>query len=450
MRLSNLIYVCILLMINISVIAQQKLIVHGKVADETGEGLIGATIMVKGTTRGTVSDVNGNYSIAVPSKEAKLVFSFIGYNTIEKTANSEQIDVVLTENTETLEELVVVGYGVQRKETVTGAISTVDSKELVSVPVSNLSTALTGKLSGVVTVQTSGRPGEDAAEIFIRGRSTWVNSSPLIIVDGVERAGFSQIDPNEVETISVLKDASSTAVYGVRGANGVILITTKRGKVGKPQISASINVGMQRPVNIPKFLGSYDNLVLRKVAAINDGIDLSTEPRLSDESLEGFRLAEDPYLYPDVNWYREFVKDYSLQQQYNMNVSGGTKRIRYFTSLGYLNQGGMFKYTDINPLYSSDTYYRRFNFRSNIDIEVNNYQTFSINFSGRTQEKNGFHNLSNFIQSVIAKSPYDHPIYNPDGTIAVAPSKNNPLTKVAYSGYENTRTNYYDIVGILT
>ncbi len=449
MRLNKLNFMFIFLMISMSLFAQEELTIKGSIIDENGEMLPGVTVSIKGTGTGTIADMDGNYTITVPSKETILVFSFIGYISYEHVAHKSQIDVVLKENVESLDELVVVGYGVQRKETVTGAISTVGNEALAAAPVSNLNSAITGKLPGVVTIQTSGRPGEDAATIFIRGRSTWIDASPLIIVDGIERSSFSQIDPNEVETISVLKDAASTAVYGVRGANGVILVTTKRGQQGKPRVSISANVGIQRPVNIPEFLGSYDHLVLRKVAAENDGIDLSTEPLLTDESLEGFRLGEDPYSYPDINWYQEMVKNYSMQQQYNMNISGGTKKVKYFTSIGYLDQGGMFKYTDTNPLYNSDTYYRRFNFRSNIDLEINKYQSGSINFSGRVQTKNGFPDVSNLMQTIIAKVPYNHPIYNPDGSIAVSPSKSNPLTKIAYSGYDNIRTNYYDIVGIL-
>ena len=243
-KLVTQVRICVLLLIvltlNVGQLSGQKSnsTISGIVTDEKGETLIGVSVMIKGTTNGTVTNMDGFFSIKPNSAQDKLVFSYVGYTQLELPVTTEQpMKVVIKENVKTLSEVVVVGYGTQNKATVTGSISTISNKEILRVPTSNLSTAITGKLPGVVTIQSSGRPGEDAASVFIRGQSTWVNTNPLIIVDGVERESFSQIDPNEVESISVLKDASSTAVYGVRGANGVILITTKRGVVGKPAIS---------------------------------------------------------------------------------------------------------------------------------------------------------------------------------------------------------------------
>ncbi|MDO9634334.1 MAG: TonB-dependent receptor [Paludibacter sp.] len=429
---------------------QTEMNISGVVEDESGNSLPGVSIIIKGTATGTITNIDGFFTIKLNKADDILVFSYIGYAPVEQNATlSGTLKVILKEDVKLLSEVVVVGYGTQNKATVTGSISSINSKEIIGVPTSNLSTAITGKLSGVVTIQQSGRPGEDAASIFIRGQSTWVNTNPLIIVDGVERESFSQIDPNEVESISVLKDASSTAVYGVRGANGVILITTKRGVVGKPVINLSANFGVQQPVNVPQFLGSYEHLLLRKTATMNDGKDPANDPLLSDASLEGFRLGQDPYLYPDVNWYNEVVKPFALQEKYNMNISGGTQNVKYFVSLGYLNQGGMFKFTDTHDRYTSDTYYRQFNFRSNIDLVINKFQTLSANISGRTGEKNGFPNVDNFIQTIIAKVPYVYPVYNPDGSYAEAQGQGNPIVKIAANGYDNTRTNTYDIVGIL-
>ncbi len=429
---------------------QEKQIVSGVVVDQGGVTLPGVTVSIKGTSTGTITNFNGEFTIPVNSKDDILVFSFIGFISVERGAGHKQpYRIVLNEDVQSLDEVVVVGYGTQKKETVTGAISTIKSKEITEVPTSNLSTAITGKMAGIVTIQQSGRPGEDAANIYIRGQSTWVNSSPLIIVDGVERESFSEIDPNEVESISVLKDASSTAVYGVRGANGVILITTRRGEEGKPSINITGNWGAQRPVNIPKFLGSYDHLLLRKQATINDGKDPANDPLLSNESLEGFQLGQDPYRYPDVNWYEEVVKPVALQQKYNFNVAGGTKKVKYFVSLGFFNQGGMFKYTDTHDRYSSDTDYQRFNFRSNLDININKYQTLAANISGRTEVVNGFPDVNNVMQSLIAKVPYSFPIYNPDGSYAALQGQANPVAKIADAGYDNTHINTYDIVGIL-
>lgn len=449
-NMQRLIVLAILVVGMFMTVSAQNLQVRGVVVDDQGESLIGVSVLVKGTNVGTITNLDGEFSIAINKPNDILVFSYVGYAQLEMPASTDKpMRIVIKEDVKVLTELVVVGYGTQNKATVTGAISTLNNQELLKVPTSNLSTAITGKLPGVVTVQQSGRPGEDAASLFIRGQSTWVNTQPLIIVDGVERESFSQIDPNEVESISVLKDASSTAVYGVRGANGVILITTKRGAVGKPSISMSANFGFQQPVNIPRFLDSYEHLLLRKVATINDGKNPESDPYLSDESLEGFRLGNDPYRYPNVNWYSEVVKPLSLQQKYNVNVAGGTKDLKYFISLGYLDQGGMFKYTNTHNRYNSDTYYRQFNFRSNIDLNINKYQTLVANISGRTSEKNGFPDVANIMQSLIAKVPYISPIFNPDGSYASPQGHHNPIVKIASNGYDNTRTNNYDIVGIL-
>lgn len=433
-------------------LAQTPAEIRGTVTDEKGETLIGVSVAVKNSTTGTITDFDGRYSIKAGDK-AVLVFSYVGYISKEITVGSGKsvIDVTLSENVKALDEVVVVGYGTQKKQTVTGSISTVKSEELTDIPVTNLNNALAGKMPGLTSIQSSGRPGEDAATIYLRGQSTWVDASPLIIVDGVERESFSQINPNEVESISILKDASSTAVYGVRGANGVILVTTKRGVEGKPRISLSANLGIQKPTRIPEFLGSYEHLLLKKQAYINDGQDplVMAPTLLSDEALEGFRLGLDPYKYPDVNWYKEMTKNYAPQSQYNINVSGGTKAVRYFVSLGYLDQSGIFKYTDLQKAYDTDTYYKRLNFRSNLDIYINKYQTLTTNISGRVDEKNGFPGISNLIQTLIAKQPYLHPIFNPDGSVAAIQGNGNPISKIAYSGYENTKTNNYDLSGIL-
>ena len=434
--------------------ANQTRQIQGVITDSQGETLPGVNVIVKGTSIGAISDLDGKFTLQVPSPKSVLVISYVGYETYEViVGNKTSFNIVLEDQMNALDEVVVVAYGSQKKQTVTGAVSMMKSSELVAAPVANVTNALVGKLPGVITQQPGGRPGEDAATILIRGKSTFNDASPLIIIDGVEQESFSQLDANEIESLSVLKDASSTAVYGIRGANGVILITTKRGKEGKPKISVTANWGLQRPTQIPEFLGSYEHLLLRKKAWENDGKDPLQQDNglLTDESLEGFRLGQDPYRYPDVNWYDEMVnKSGSLQQQYNINISGGTKVVRYFISLGYLNQGGMFKYGDLQKDYNPEVYYRRFNFRSNIDLNINKYQTVSANISGRSGEMNGFSGASgSFFQGLIAKEPWRHPIYNPDGTIAGVEGSGNPLSTIAYSGYENSKTNYYDLVGTL-
>ena len=439
---------------------EQNLQVSGVVSDTKGETLIGVNVFVKGTTIGVITDIDGKFSLNVPSRKSILVVSFVGYQTNEFiVGNTNEFKIVLEEEVNSLDEVVVVAYGAQKKQTVTGSITMMKSSEILETPAANVTNALTGKLPGVITQQPGGRPGEDAAEIYIRGVGTWNDSKPLIIIDGIEQESFSQIDPNEIESLSVLKDASSTAVYGIRGANGVILITTKRGNMGKPKISLTANWGLQVPTAVPEFLGSYEHLLLRKKAYENDGFNPAAEEPtlLSDEALEGFRLGQDPYRYPNVNWYDEVInKSGSLQQQYNINVTGGTKIVKYFISVGYLHQDGIFKYQDLQEEYDPSIYFKRFNFRSNIDLTINKYQTLTANISGRTEEMNGIAGASGassgkggFFAGIIAKEPWRHPIANPDGSMGAVSGSANPIASLAFGGYENSKVNYYDIIGTL-
>lgn len=249
--------VCTLEMVS----AQQRTLVTGKVTDAaTGEELIGVNVARKGSSAGTITDMDGNYTLeAVNLQTDILVFSYVGYVTTEiPVQGHRKIDVQLKEETKLLTELVVVGYGAQKKESVVGSISTINNKALVSVPVSNISQSIAGKIAGVQVVQSSGEIGSDVADIYIRGRSTWNDATPLYVVDGIVRSEFAKIDPNEIESFNVLKDASATAVYGVKGANGVIIITTRRGALGKPKISATVQTAITQPINIPQPLGAYD------------------------------------------------------------------------------------------------------------------------------------------------------------------------------------------------
>jgi TonB-linked SusC/RagA family outer membrane protein len=440
----------------------QGLTIKGVVYDINKETLPGVSVSVKGAKAGTVTDFDGNYSVAVPSPESILVFSFMGFETKEVQAGSQGVlNVTLKEESKELEEVVVVAYGTQKKQTVTGSISVIKGSDLLETPVANVSNALTGKLPGVITQQPGGRPGEDAANIYIRGISTFgASTAPLIVIDGIEQESFSQLDPNEIENISVLKDASSTAVYGIRGANGVILITTRRGNDGRPKISLSANWGLQQATTIPKFLGSYEHILLRKKAYENDGVNPMISPDshlFTDEALEGFRTGSDPYRYPNVNWYDAVVnKTGSMQQQYNINVSGGSDRVKYFTSIGYLDQGGMFKYQDLQKEYDPSVWFKRFNFRANIDLKINDFQTLSTNLSARSEELNGKSSLSGVInavggiyQGLLAREPWRMPLFNPDGSLAALSAMGNPISDLAYGGNDNVKKNVVDLMGTL-
>ncbi|WP_201300923.1 SusC/RagA family TonB-linked outer membrane protein [Sunxiuqinia indica] len=321
---------------------QQKRTINGKVTDQTGMGIPGATVVIKGVNAGTVTDIDGNYSLSAPIDAEALLFSFVGLGTKEVPIDDQTvINVVLEESSIGLDEIVAVAYGAQKKVTVTGAISSIGGDELLKTPTGSISNALSGAVSGLSSVQYSGEPGADAANIYIRGMASLNSTSPLIQVDGVER-DFTQIDPNEIESVTILKDASATAVFGVRGANGVILITTKRGKEGQAKISASTSFGVQVPTKLLEFADSYQYASFYNESQANDGVDASSY-KFKPEVLEAFRTHSNPILYPDVDWMDYLLKNGAKQTQHNVNISGGVEKIRYFVSLGVYTQEGLFK-----------------------------------------------------------------------------------------------------------
>lgn len=383
----------VLALLFVAQVALAQITVKGRVIDDLGEGVIGASIVQKGTQNATITDFDGNYSIKVPSN-ATLVISYVGFVTQEiPVAGKNTINVTLAEDKQTLSEVVVVGYGAQKKESVIGAISQVSSKDLLSTPAANVSQAISGKIPGVVTSQTSGAPGADDAKIYIRGRATFASDAqPLVLVDGVERS-FSQIAPDDIESISVLKDASATAVYGVRGANGVMLITTKRGKEQKPVVSLTANFQFQQPTRKDTYLNSYETVKLLNEAYATDGLGQAysqADVDMYQKSVNGQLTGIDAYKYPNVDWYDEVLKNVAPAQRYNASVRGGTKRMRYYASLEYYNQGSLFKNLS-NDKYnnSSSLGYNRYAFRANADFFLTKDLTFSVNFGTRFEERKG-------------------------------------------------------------
>lgn len=307
--------------------------VSGKVYDRDNYPMIGAGVIVKGTTNGVVTDADGFFRIVVPGKDAVLEVSSLGYVSVEeKVGDRLYLEFFLEEDKQVLDDVVVVAYGTQTKATVTGALSTMDTKELVKAPVASITNVLAGAVPGVSTVQLSGQPGSDAASIYVRGIGSLSSSAsaPLVLVDGVERE-FSQIDPNEIENFSVLKDASSTAVFGVRGANGVILITTKRGSEGKPTISVSSTNGLQQPIQIVSQVGSYEYANFWNSKMRNDNIS-NPAMYFSREAIEAYRTGSDPIMYPNVQWKDRMFNDVFFQTKNNINISGGSRNVRYFVS----------------------------------------------------------------------------------------------------------------------
>ncbi|HEU0227775.1 MAG TPA: TonB-dependent receptor [Arachidicoccus soli] len=391
--------------------------VHGFITDSTGKPLEGASIVVKGSKYGTLTNSRGEYILENVPEMATLVFSYIGMVDQEvKVDGRASISVVLKSQASTMDDIVVIGYGKQKREFLTASISTVTGAELVKSPVANLSTALKGQLAGLVALQSSGKPGSDGSTLTVRGIGTYTgNNAPLILVDGIARDTYDDIDPNEVATISVLRDASATAVYGVRGANGVILITTKRGSIGAPKISLTGQTAISSFTNVPSFANSYDYATLiNEKAKENYWVNHANDPDIttwdqflqkrdanwtndgsltySADDLKYFQNAHtpklangqpnplyDPYFHPDVDWKQKLFKKYAPMVQGNANISGGSKFMKYFVSLGYLNQGGLFK-TDYMAYPNQMQFSKnRYNLRGNFDFDVTSDLKIAVN-----------------------------------------------------------------------
>lgn len=391
-KLQRLLPIIILLLAGMNAWAQTKQ-VSGVVTDGTGETVIGASVLEKGTTNGTITDLDGKFILTV-NENAVLQISYVGYTTQEVPVKGKtSFNITLKEDSEMLEEVVVVGYGAQKKESVVGAISQVSNKELLQSPAANVSQAISGKIAGVITSQTSGAPGSDDTQIYIRGRATFAgDAQPLVLVDGVERE-FSQIAPDDIETISVLKDASATAVYGVRGANGVMLITTKRGKEQKPEVSLTANWQIQSPTRTDTYLDSYQSVMLLEEALANDGLPSqysASDIEMFRRSVAGELTGVDAMLYPNVNWYDEVLNSTAPAQRYNVSVRGGTKRMRYYASAELYDQQGLVKDLS-NDAYgnSSSPSFRRYAFRANMDFFLIKDLTVSVNFGTRFEERGG-------------------------------------------------------------
>lgn len=383
----------------LSHVSQQTISVKGNVRDQSGEPMAGVNVIVEGTTIGTMTDRNGNFTLNVPSTSIKIKFSYIGYeDQIVLIKNNRNLNITLNENSEMLDEVQIIGYGTQKKITVTGAVSSVGTKDILKSPVPNIAQALTGKVPGLSTIQYSGQPGADDPAIFVRGIGSLdaKRAAPLVMVDGVERS-FFRLDPNEIENITVLKDASATAVFGVRGANGVILVTTKRGEEGKAQISVSTSASLQKPIRLYEYANSYDYAVAFNEKLTNDG----ASPVFGEKILDAFKNHTDPLLYPDMDWMELILKPTSFQSQHNLSISGGTDRVRYFTSVGILTQNGLFRSFDAG--YNSNFTYNRYNYRANLDIDVTRSTLLKINLGGRledTKEPNTKSNLFTFLTRV--------------------------------------------------
>ena len=396
-----------------------KITVSGTVLDKTtNDPLIGVSVVVKGVANaGTITDMDGKFTLKLPYAEAPLVFSYLGYQPQEIVPGAKkELTVLLQEDTKALQEVVVVGYTKQRKETMIGSVATITTKDLTQSPTANINNALAGRLPGLIVNQyAGGEPGVDQSELFIRGKATYGNQSAIVIVDGIER-DMSYLAPDEIETFTILKDASATAAYGIRGANGVIVITTKRGKAAeKATVNLKASIGINQPIGFPEYLGSADYATLYNEARLNDakmtGADISSLNLFSQQAIDHFRRAKgDNSDGLGYDWdYYDFAFKPGLQEDVSLSIRGGTDKVRYYVLANYFSQGGNYKYSNAGE-YDSQTKFTRYNFRSNIDININRYLSTRLDLGARITDRNAPGTTAGRLMTICATQPPYLPI----------------------------------------
>ena len=440
--------------------------IKGRVISQQGEGLPGVSIVVKGTSTGTVTNASGDFTLNVQDANATLVFSFIGYSPQEIALKGQAtVSVTMLEDEKALNEVVVVGYGTQRKETITGSVVAVKGDELVKSPTTNLSNSLAGRLPGVTAVNRSGEPGYDGSAIRIRGTNTLGNNNALIVVDGIpDRAGgLDRINPADIETISVLKDASA-AIYGSRAANGVILITTKRGKTGKPQLSYSFNQGFAQPTLVPKLANAA-----QYTSMLND-LDIYALPTAewaaatkayqatgtytrpdgtvrtapySPTDMAKYNDGSDPWGHPDTDWYKSTLKTWSPQSRHNVQLQGGTEDFKYIASLGYQNQDAFYK--------NSATGYQQYDLRINLDGNINKYLHVSMGILGREEFRYYPTRGAGAIFRMQMRGKPNQPAFWPDGRPGpdIENGENPVVITTNATGYDRDKRDYVQTNGQL-
>ena len=423
---------------------QNKRKISGRVTDIKGEPLIGVNVTVDGDANGSITNMDGLYEIFVTKKSVVLKFTYIGFKTseIRTNASTNIYDVTLEEQVNELEETVIVGYGTQRKISNIGAQSSMKMED-IKTPSASLTTTLAGRLAGVVAVQRTGEPGKDAADIWIRGISTPNTSSPLVLVDGVERS-FNDIDPEDIESLTTLKDASATAVYGVRGANGVILIKTKPGKVGKPTVSADYYESFTRFTKMVDLADGITYMNAANEAMRNDGI----ATKYTEDQIRNTIAGKDPYLYPNVDWLKEIFNDWGHNRRVNVNVRGGSEKVAYYASVSYFNETGM-TVTDKNiNTYDSKMKYSRYNFTTNLNIDVTPTTKVEIGAQGYLGEGNyPAISSADLYNAAMSISPVEYPkMFFVNGEAYVPGTStnnnfNNPYSQATRRGYDNLTKN---------
>lgn len=441
---------------------KQQFLVEGTVTDaQTGDPMPGVNVIIEGTLQGTATDISGKYSIKA-NPDVVLIFSFIGYQEQSVNVNGRNsIDVVLEQSATELEEIVAIGYGSQRKETITGSVSSISSEEIVKQPASNVTQTLAGQLPGLLANQAGNRPGKDISTLKIRGIGTLdagAGSDPLIMIDGIAHniTDLFFLDPNEIETLSILKDASATAVFGVRGANGVILVTTKRGKDGPVKINYSANLAIIQPTIDMNLLDSYVQTGMAnefKGFSANTSDPAAPFPMEVRERFKGViegnpLTSTDYFFYPSTDYEKVMMKKFTTQHQHNLNVSGGTNKLRYFASLGYYKQGGLFK--NINPNLDKTTDYQRYNYRANMDIDLTNTTLVELNIGGTDNRNVNLGDYSyepsfKYYASLFAFSPpWSSYIHDGKAVVLTDPSANPILIQSGMRGYSEELQNSAD------
>ncbi|SFC65131.1 TonB-linked outer membrane protein, SusC/RagA family [Parapedobacter composti] len=446
----------LLVMVATPVILVAQTVVSGIVKNTEGP-LSGVTISEKGGSNAAQSDQDGRFRILLSKGRSVLVFSSVGYITQERSVTGEkELEVILQSNVQDINEVVVVGYGTTKKLTSTGAISSIKGADIRHIPTANVQNTLAGRLPGFVSVQRSGQPGRDASDFYIRGVSSLNpdGNQPLIIVDDIEYTyeQLSQINVNEIESISILKDASTTAVFGIKGANGVLVVKTRRGESGKPKINVRLETGAQSPVTRLKFLNAYESALLWNEAIANTEGDNTNQP-FSPEALEHFRLGDAPYAYPDVNWYERIFKPVSFQRNSNVDVTGGSESIKYFISGGAFSQdGNLYNFEDHGDQVNNNYYYRRFNLRSNLDVQATQSLQLRLDFRANFNRINA-PRAGNIVGEVFNFNkirPWSAPFLNPDGSYAYANDTQDLLptinARLATAGYRLDRRNDLNIL----
>lgn len=422
-------------------VAQSSKKVTGRVMDAQGELLIGVNVTeANNPSNGVVTDINGTYTITLTSEKTSLKFSYIGFKEKVISVGSKGIiDVSMEEDVAALDEVVVVGFGTQKKASVVGSITNIEPAKLASSPSRSLSNNLAGMVPGVIAVQRSGDPWFNNSDFWIRGISSFTgNTNPLVLVDGIERS-LHDIDPEEIASFSVLKDAAASAVYGVRGANGVIMIETKRGKIGKPQVEVRVEQAFTAPIKVPNYVGSARYLEL-----INEMYaDQGRAPYASEATIENYRNHTDPELYPDVNWWDVISKDHADNTRVNLSVNGGSDILRYSLVAGYYNENGIIE-RDENQAWDSSLKVQRFTVRSNVDVNLTPTTLFRMNIGGFLQTRNappGDQTNTGIFYQAMRVPPYAHPAIYADGRIPRVQYKENPWAWATQRGFEKLNHN---------